>query len=405
MYLWFSSFQHPPSSPAENSEGQVPWAAHRPRLAYADLVPSSPTPAPGTTDSASQSPPSSSPAKQTEEDPSPSQTKSVTSSSLQDLRPVLLSNGFSSDACDLYLASWRPKTCTTYEPYIRLWKSYSLKHNISNPSSVDVVNFLADLAKQGKSYNTINVARSALSAYLNIHNLNAVGKNEDVCRVLKGVFNDRPPLPKYIDTWDVDIVLNLFNSWDAIQTLCLKNLTLRTVMLLALVSGQRGQSLHILSTNDITFFKDKCTISYNAPLKNTRKGCHTSPLTLSCFHNDKLCVSCHLKHYIDVTKPLRSDKRLFISFHKPHHFISRDTLSRWIKMVLSLAGIDTNIFSSHSTRAASTSVAFSRDANIDNILSSAGWSSDCVFKKFYLKPITKPIKTLSQAVLDSFIEK
>ena len=406
MYLCFSAFQHPASNPPKGAQGWLPWSPDCSGLADPDLVPSAATPTPGTSDPSTQRSSSTSPSQQTKNGPSPIEAKPSSSSSLQDLRPSLLNRGFSSEACDFYLASWRPKTCSTYEPYIRSWKSYADKHNISKPSSADVVNYLADLAKQGKSYNTINVARSALSAYLNIHDLQSVGKHEDVCRILKGVFNDRPPLPKYTETWDVDTVLNLLNAWDNIQDLCLKQLTFRTVMLLALVSGQRGQSLHILSTSDITFGKDKCVITYNALLKNTKRTVHTAPLSLPCFHNEKLCVLCHLKHYIELTKSLRTDKRLFISFHKPYHFISRDTLSRWIKSVLKLAGIDTNVFGSHSTRAASTSAAFTRDANVDNILQSAGWASDCVFKKFYLKPISNDnSKTLSQAVLDSFLSK
>ena len=50
---------------------------------------------------------------------------------------------------------------------------------------------------------------------------------------------------------------------------------------------------------------------------------------------------------------MRKDvKKLFISFHKRHKAVSKDTISRWLKCVLEEAGIDMSIFKPHSTRAA-----------------------------------------------------
>ena len=84
--------------------------------------------------------------------------------------------------------------------------------------------------------------------------------------------------------------------------------------------------------------------------------------------------------------------------------MSRDTISRWIKTVLELAGLDISQFSAHSTRAASTSAAFSRDVPIDCVLSAAGWSSQSTFCKLYCRPVPAVGKTLSQSVLDKFVK-
>ena len=64
----------------------------------------------------------------------------------------------------------------------------------------------------------------------------------------------------------------------------------------------------------------------------------------------------------------RGKNFLFLIYIEPHNHISRDTLSRWINMVLELAGVDVTKFSAHSTRAASTAVAFSRDVPLDTII-------------------------------------
>ena len=53
------------------------------------------------------------------------------------------------------------------------------------------------------------------------------------------------------------------------------------------------------------------------------------------------------------------------------------------------AGIDTTIFKSHSTRAASSSAASAAGVPLDEILSQGGWSNCSTFKRFYHKPVAK----------------
>lgn len=48
---------------------------------------------------------------------------------------------------------------------------------------------------------------------------------------------------------------------------------------------------------------------------------------------------------------------LSISFVKPHKRVSKDTVSRWVKISLDRAGIDATQFKLHSTRQAFTSAA------------------------------------------------
>ena len=54
-----------------------------------------------------------------------------------------------------------------------------------------------------------------------------------------------------------------------------------------------------------------------------------------------------------------------------------------------VAGIDMTKYSAHSTRAASVSAASRANVNIDDIVQTAGWSSECCFAHFYNKPIAK----------------
>ena len=57
----------------------------------------------------------------------------------------------------------------------------------------------------------------------------------------------RPPEPRYSFTWDVNVLLTFLESWFPLSVLELKQLTLKTAALVALVSAQRSQTLSALS--------------------------------------------------------------------------------------------------------------------------------------------------------------
>ena len=233
-----------------------------------------------------------------------------------------------------------------------------------------------------------------MSVYRDVPGTVTVGSHPVVCRVVKGVFENRPSLPKYQETWDVDSVVDYLAGWAEACRLDLKHLTRRLVMLLALLSGQRGY---------VKMGDNKCTIVYSSVLKQSKSGKHIRPLDLMGFENKKLCIVTHLKEYLQRTKSMRKGKELFISYIEPHNHISRGTLSRWIKMVLELSGVDVTKFSAHSTRAASTSAAFSREVPLDTIMTAAGWSRQKTFTQVYCKAVST--KNFSRSVLDSFVNK
>ena len=87
---------------------------------------------------------------------------------------------------------------------------------------------------------------------------------------------------------------------------------------------------------------------------------------------------------------ISKDEKLFQNHQKPHGPITKGTLSRWLKKTLNKAGIDTVKYSSHSTRAASTSAAAKASLDITTIMKAASWSNAGTFKRFYNKEITEP---------------
>ena len=68
---------------------------------------------------------------------------------------------------------------------------------------------------------------------------------------MKGVFELKTVLPKYSHTWDVDTVLKFLECYAPNNKLTLKELSHKLVMLLALLTGQRCQTIHKLSVKSM----------------------------------------------------------------------------------------------------------------------------------------------------------
>ena len=91
-----------------------------------------------------------------------------------------------------------------------------------------------------------------------------------------------------------------------------------------------------------------------------------------------------------MTEPSRNGQlQLLLSFQRPFKSVSKDTISRWLRTILQDAGVDTNVFKSHSTRAASSSSAKTKGISTALIMNSVGWKSETTFAKYYNKYVTK----------------
>lgn len=250
----------------------------------------------------------------------------------------------------------------------------------------EVLEFLASLYHSGLSYSALNTARSALSSILSFGDSVPLGQQPLLKRFMRGVFNLRPAIPRYEFTWDVSKVLTYLKTF---PTSTLKGVSLKLAMLLALLSGQRIQSLHLLDKRNIQIDDHLVRIRIGDTLKHTRPGKHQNEFVFKKYQDRDLCIVDTLSAYLNMTAPLRGEETvLFISFHKPHKRVSKDTIARWIKLVLNQAGIDTSLFKAHSVRSAATSTVAKQGLCLTTILRTAGWSKDSTFRKFYDRPIT-----------------
>ena len=255
--------------------------------------------------------------------------------------------------------------------------------------------------ENGLGYSSLNTARGALSALgIRIDGV-SVGAHPFVIRYMRGVFNLRPTKPRYSGIWDASLVLRFLQTWSPVKFLNLKQLTLKLTMLIALTNAARIQSIHQIHVNNMKKCFKEYVFEYSGLLKQCRPGYKMPVVRMKAHPPDRrLCIYVIVKEYLTRTKVFRNDeKALLLSYVKPHKKVTRDTISRWIKHVLKLSGIDIERYGSHSVRAASTSKANLCSVPIEEIMQKAGWSNCGTFAKFYQKDIIKSSEKFETAVL------
>ena len=194
-------------------------------------------------------------------------------------------------------------------------------------------------------------------------------------------------------------MLDFLKLFHPLKDFPLSIVTYKLIMLLALSTGQRNQTLHAMDIKEIKFGKKNVFCLINKMLKHNNINRRNDTIVLKPYPKDSaLCVVTALRTYLRRTKTIRKNvSQLFISFNKPHAAVSKDTISRWIMTVLREAGVDVDIFKSHSTRAASVSGAIRMEISAEEIMKTVGWSTASTFAKFYNKIIQED---MSNALLD-----
>ena len=173
----------------------------------------------------------------------------------------------------------------------------------------------------GLGYSPLNTVRSAMSSLGISFNRISVGAHPLIVRFMKGVFNLRPPGSRYSYIWDVDKVLMYLRKLSPVDTVSLKDPTLKLTMSMALVNTARCQTLHLLSVKQFKKLRSEFVFHLDGSLKQSRPDAEFSLFHLIAYPPDsRLCVYTVLKEYIARTKNLlqKQDSRLLISYCKPH---------------------------------------------------------------------------------------
>ncbi|KAJ8910973.1 hypothetical protein NQ315_003666 [Exocentrus adspersus] len=241
--------------------------------------------------------------------------------------------------------------------------------------------FLTERFHKAASYSSLNTYRSAIAGP-------DLAQDFRLHRFSRGVYMLRPSLPKYQHTWDPGVVLNCLKQLKNSE-ISLELLTQKTVTLLALATGQRLQTLTLIEIPFICRSDTKIETAIPKRIKTSARNKPQPVLSLPFLNSDpEICVK-------------GREESILITYKKPIHNATTQTVSRWIKIILGKSGVDITKFSGYSTRHASTSAASRKGLNFDTIRLAAGWSANSkIFATVYNRPLLPP-QSFDEAVLRS----
>ena len=301
----------------------------------------------------------------------------------------------------LVASSWAKSTQASYNTELKKWAQFCrIKGYDLTPTEDKGVEFLVWLHDDAKAkHSTIKNARSALSAVTPLEHDKSFGRKALVSRVLKGMFRERPQIPKRVVIYDTNKVLEYVSSLGPNNTLLLEELTKKLTFLLCLLSGQRSQSIAYLYPQHHMYREGKGLVTFFIPkqLKTTTDVFHQQPLEFLAYPGDPyVCVVDCLDEYLDRTCLIRENLPvseggkipLILSYAYPHNPVKSATLARYVKTFLCDAGIDITVFTAHSTRAASTSKVNNMGLSMKDIAKAAGWRNSTTFQRHYKFKVT-----------------
>ncbi|XP_063427248.1 uncharacterized protein LOC134710781 [Mytilus trossulus] len=333
------------------------------------------------------------------------------SSKSRDIQPDCMANidkqfkakGFSENTRKLLSASWRSGTHKDYKCKFRQFSSWCNQWKIDPYVATleECANFLASLFDKGLKYRTIAGYRSMLSSVLPPVDKTPVGQHPYIIRLLRGVFNSRPPERKLLPEWDLPLVLDMFKKppFTPMRLASLKHLTWKTAFLIAITTFRRCSDLQALKLGEgsVNIQEKGVTFLRHGLAKQDRAYHDNSKIFIPAFPESKLLDPKRtLYMYLKRTDELRQNGekqefKLFLSINKPHKPVTAQTISHWIVKTIKMAYKQNKKqigkVRGHSTRSIGPSWALFKGVSMKNVLDSADWAKSTTFTKFYLKDV------------------
>ena len=388
--LRLSTLQSDPSCSKQSDSGQSRHRIGGTHLASSAVVATTTEP-PGRTSSLPaelQTPPErpSRPSKD------PSHVSQTTLSCVSCLQGQYQTMGIPDNVTEILLSASRPSTRKTHQSAWRRWCFKRKLDPLSAPLT-DILLFLTEYFNSGAAYRSLNVARSAMSTSHTKLNGLPVGQNSLVIQLLKGMFNNCPPKPRYSHTWEVSSMTKYLVSLGSNRSLSLKQFSWKLAMLFSLTCPERVSALTKLDLRHCHILPEAVEFMFSSPHKRGTAD-QLPKAFFACFpSNSKLCPVETLRYYLKATRsirpviPLSKPDPLFISYVKPHKPISAASLARRLCSLLKASRVNSHIFKAHSVRGAATTAAANSDVPLSEILKMADWSSASTFQKFYYKSV------------------
>ena len=329
--------------------------------------------------------------------------------------------GLSDRVAALVASSRRVSTCETYNSRLAGFLHWCESHGV-DPRSAPVhhiADFLIALFVKGRTISTIKGHRSAIAAiHSGFADGTCVSTAPCLSNIMRALFLQRPPVCKLLPSWSLPTILEALSKapFEPLAEASLRNLTIKTVFLVAIASGQRRSALHALSSvlghirwerTGVRLIPNPSYIAKNQTASSAPVEIFLQPISAhSSITEDKVwCPVRALKYYWHRTQSKRSGDQLFVITKEPFSPASRDTISKWIVAAIQAAGSEALAPGmaphAHYTRSVSTSWALFSGVSVEEIHRAAYWRSPNSFISFYLRDIPAAEPSFSRAALSA----
>ena len=265
----------------------------------------------------------------------------------------------------------------------------------------DAAEFLTELFSEGLQYRTIAGYRSMLSSVMSPIGKIPVGQHPYITRLLKGIFNSRPPKVILLPEWDLPLVLKKLKlpPFEPMKNADMKFVTWKTAFLIAITSFRRCSDLQSLCIGEQSVVVQKKGVTFvrHGLSKQDRPKHFGTKIFIPAYKTDKLLDPKRaIYYYLKRTEKHRGsdddfENKLFLSVIKPFKPVSAQTISSWIVNTIKCAydgpGESKRKFRAHSTRALGPSWALFNGASVKSIMDTADWYKDTTFTRFYLRKL------------------
>ena len=338
-------------------------------------------------------------------------------------RMNLDAEGLPQDVIDTIQSARAQSTRAAYEGRWCAFEKWCLKEQVVPfQASVRVIlSFLQSLMDKGLSFSTMKVYLAAISACHVGFGNDTAWKHPLVRRYMAGAARLLQVPKSVVPAWDLALVLDSLSRppFEPLDTVELRFLSMKTALLLALVSAKRVSDIHAFSVSEecTRFSEDRTRVVLRTnPAfvpKNQLTTCVPVDLVEFCpppFASEEderrhnLCPVRALRTYMDRTQGHRKTTQLFVSWcpRSIGKAISKVRISQWIVEAIEQSylckGLQPPIrLKAHSTRGMATSWALCKGVSIQDVCTAASWGSSSTFANFYRLDVTAA--PVAQAVL------
>ncbi len=281
-----------------------------------------------------------------------------------------------------------------------------------------VLSFLQQGLERRLSPSTLKVYVAAISAYHDPVEGKSVGKHNLVVRFLRGARRLNPPRPPSLPSWDLALVLRALITapFEPLQSVELKFLSMKTLLLTALASIKRVGDLQAFSVDDSCLqFGPADSSATLRPRPGYVPKVPTTPfrdqvVNLQALPPEEadpalalLCPVRALRQYTDRTQSFRTSEQLFVCYggQQKGKAVSKQRMAHWIVDAITLAyeaqGVPCPLrLRAHSTRGVASSWALARGTSLADICRAAGWATPNTFARFYslrVEPVSSCVLT------------